>query len=194
MSDVYDRVITGNIITLSDELPVVEAVGIKDGIIVALGTAEDIKRMVSENTDYLNLAGKTILPGFIDTHVHAGFTGTSAMSVNLDAAVSVQDILDRLKVRIAETPAGELVYATRFNYAAVSEHRMPTMSELDGLSAEHPIAIHCMDGHSVMLNSRFFRELDFAPQEEGVAGDGFGKPTGLIRDPAVARIFFLLAP
>ena len=156
MSDVFDRMITGNIITLSDASPVVEAVGIKDGIIVALGKAEDIKSMRSENTDCLNLAGRTILPGFIDTHVHPGFTGTSAMSVNLDAAVSVQDVLGRLKARIAETPAGDLVYATRFNYATVSEHRMPTMTELDGLSAEHPIAIHCMDGHSVMLNSRFF--------------------------------------
>ena len=194
MSDVFDRMITGNIITLSDASPVVEAVGIKDGIIVALGKAEDIKSMRSENTDCLNLAGRTILPGFIDTHVHPGFTGTSAMSVNLDAAVSVQDVLGRLKARIAETPAGDLVYATRFNYATVSEHRMPTMTELDGLSAEHPIAIHCMDGHSVMLNSRFFRDLDFAPEEEGVARDGFGKPTGLIEDPAITRIFFLLAP
>ena len=51
MSDVFDRMITGNIITLSDASPVVEAVGIKDGIIVALGKAEDIKSMSSENTD-----------------------------------------------------------------------------------------------------------------------------------------------
>ena len=194
MSDVFDRIVTGNIITLSDESPVVEAVGIKDGIIVAFGAAEDIKSMASANTDYLNLAGKTILPGFIDTHVHAGFTGTSAMSVNLDAAVSVQDVLERLKAGIAETPTGELVYATRFNYAAVAEHRMPTISELEGLSPDHPIAIHCMDGHSVMLNSRFFENLDLAPEEEGVVRDKHGNPTGLVEDPAVAKIFFLFAP
>ena len=193
MTNHLDRVVTGNIITLSDESPVVEAVGIKDGIIVALGTAEDIKSMASGNTEILDLTGKTILPGFIDTHVHAGFTGTSAMSVNLEAAVSVQDVLERLKARIAQTPAGELVYATRFNYAAVAEHRMPTITELDGLSPDHTIAIHCMDGHSVMLNSRFFGNLDLAPDEEGVVRDKRGNPTGLVEDPAIAKIFFLFA-
>ena len=193
-ASVCDRIIEGTIITLSNQTPVVEAVGIKDGIIVALGAAGELKKMAGPGTDYLDLTGKTILPGFIDTHVHAGFTGTSALGVNLADAVSVNDVLERLKTRIAQTPAGQLVYATRFNYTTVAEHRMPIRAELDGLSAEHPIAIHCMDGHSVMLNSRFFRDLELRPDEEGVATDENGIPTGLIEDPAIGRVFSLFAP
>jgi predicted amidohydrolase YtcJ len=193
MSDVLDRVVTGNIITLADESPVVEAIGIKDGKIVALGTVEDIKSMASANTAILDLGDKTVLPGFIDTHVHAGFTGTSALSVNLDDAVSVQDVLDRLAARIKETPTGELVYATRFNYTSVAEHRMPNRAELEKLSVDHPIAIHCMDGHSVMLNSQCFRDLGLAPEEEGVVRDEHGNPTGLVEDPAIAKVFSLFA-
>ena len=194
MTHNLDRILTGNIITLADESPVAAAMGIKDGSIVALGAADDIQRMASGNTEILDFNGKTILPGFIDTHVHAGFTGTSAMSVTLADAVSVQDILGRLKDRIAKTPACELVYATRFNYSTVAEHRMPTLAELEGLSADHSIAIHCMDGHSVMLNSRCFGNLGLAPAEEGVVQDEHGNPTGLVEDPAIAKIFPLFAP
>ena len=194
MSKILERILIGNILTLSNATPVVEAVGIKDGVIVALGASEDIKKLSGQNTDTIDLTGKTVLPGFIDTHVHAGFTGTSAMSVNLDDAVSIQDVLERLNARIAKTPDGELVYATRFNYTTVAEHRMPTMTELDGLSTKHPIAIHCMDGHSVMLNALFFQDLNLAPEEEGVARDQHGNPTGLVEDPAITKIFFLFAP
>jgi predicted amidohydrolase YtcJ len=87
-----------------------------------------------------------------------------------------------------------LVYATRFSYTTVAEHRMPTLAELDRLSAAHSIAIHCIDGHSVMLNSRFLRDLDLATDEEGVVKDEDGNPTGLIEDPAISKVFILLAP
>lgn len=194
MTDTLDRIVIGNIITLSDETPVIEAVGIKEGEIVAIGTAENVKSMASANTDILDLGNKTVLPGFIDTHVHPGFTGTSALSVNLDDAISVDDVLQRLKTRITETPAGELVYATRFNYTTIAEHRMPTLAELDRLSAEHPIAVHCMDGHSVMLNSQCFRDLGLAPEEEGVVEDEHGNPTGLVEDPAITKVFSIFGP
>jgi predicted amidohydrolase YtcJ len=194
MSEKLDRIITGNIITLSDATPIVEAVGIKNGMIVALGATEDIKKIAGEDTEHLDLTGNTIVPGFIDTHVHPGATGASALSVNLDDAVSVSDVLERLKARVAKTPAGELVYATRFNYATIAEHRMPTLAELDGLSAEHLIAIQCIDFHSIMLNSLKFRELGLTPDEEGVGRDEDGNPTGLIEDPAIAQVYNRLDP
>jgi predicted amidohydrolase YtcJ len=194
MRNQLDRIITGNIITLSDETPVVEAVGIKNDLIVALGAKENVKKNAGDSTEYLDLAGKTILPGFIDTHVHPCFTGSSALSVNLHDAVSINDVLERIENRVAKTQAGEMVSATRFNYTTITENRMPTMTELDGVSAEHSIVITCFDGHSFMINSMVFNGLGLSAEEEGVERDDGGNPTGLIEDPAIFKVHNFLTP
>jgi len=189
-----DLIIEGNILTMSDDNPTAEAVGVANGVIVAVGSAEELKAKAGDETRYLDLRGKTVLPGFIDTHVHPGFTGASAMSVDLTDATSVDDVLNRLAARIADTPAGEMVYATRFNEAGVAEHRFPTLAELDKLSAEHSIAIHRIDGHSMMLNSRVLEELDLPEGTDGVVAGELGRPTGLVEDPAISQVFFAFAP
>ncbi len=194
MSDQLDRIIAGNILTLSDETPIVEAVGIKNGLIVALGAKANIAKSAGENTEYLDLSGKTILPGFIDTHVHPCFTGIAALSVNLHDAVSIDDVLKRIEKRVVKTPPGVTVSATSFNYTTIAEKRMPTLAELDQMSNGHPIVISCFDGHSFMINSMMFRMLELAPGEEGVARDVGGNPTGLIEDPAIFKVHNFLAP
>ena len=111
MSKVLDRILIGNILTFSNATPVVEAVGIKDGVIVALGSADEIKKMSGQKADYLDLPGKTVLPGFIDTHVHPVFTGASAMSVNLAKAATIKDVLERLEAKLEQYP-GQLMRAS----------------------------------------------------------------------------------
>lgn len=194
MTPYLDLIIKGNIVTMSHSLPVAEALGVKNGHIVFVGEESEVANMVGSETKRLDLGTKTLFPGFIDTHVHPCFTGASALSVNLEDAISVSDVLERLKARIAKTPAGDLANATRFNYTTIAEHRMPTLAELDGLSTEHPIAINCIDGHSVMLNSMMLEKLGLAPDEEGVGQDEDGNLTGLIEDPAISKVYILMAP
>ncbi|MBW2368620.1 MAG: amidohydrolase [Deltaproteobacteria bacterium] len=194
MPNQLDKIIEGHFLTMSVATPTVAAVGIKDGIIVETGSVEDLQMLANSKTQHLDLTGRTILPGFIDTHVHPAFTGKKLTGLDVETAGSVAEIIDRITARVSTTPAEEVIYATGFNYPTVKENRLPTLSELDALSSEHAIAIHVIDGHSIMLNSKLLAQMDFPPGTEGVVVDGDGNPTGLVEDPAIALLFSTFTP
>ena len=182
-----DLIIKGNIITVSNRKPRAEAVGVKDGKIISVGKLRDIEATAGKSTDILDLTGKTILPGFIDSHAHPMGTGKNRLGVDLSSVQTIQEVLEKIRTRVQKTVPGKLVFCPDFNRQKVAEKRYPSRQELDSVSTEHPIWIQHYDGHHSQVNSMAIDSLDLKAGMEGVELDSNGKISGLLNDPASAR-------
>jgi predicted amidohydrolase YtcJ len=182
-----DLIIKGNIITVVNQKPRAEAIGIKGEKIAAVGTVKEVEADVGKNTKVLNLEGKTVLPGFIDSHAHPMGTGKNRLGVDLSAVKTVNETLKKIKERVQKTPEGKLIFCPDYNRQQVAEKRYPSKKELDNISTKHPIWIQHYDGHFSQVNSMALKILGYKSGQEGVITDAKGEPTGLLQDPASAR-------
>lgn len=187
MTDKLDLAIRGNVITAASQRPRAEAIGVKDGKIVLVGTAAEIESETGKTTKVLDLTGKTILPGFIDTHAHIMGTGKNRLGVDLSAVSTVKEALEKISQRVKKTSPGNLIFCPDYNRQRVKEKRYPSRQELDNISIEHPIWIQHYDGHFSQVNSLAIEILKLKPGMAGVNLDAKGEITGLIQDPASAR-------
>jgi predicted amidohydrolase YtcJ len=189
-----DLIIEGNIRTLSNSVPHVEAVGVKQGKIVATGSIMEIKAAAHKNTEYLDLHGKTVLPGFFDTHMHPVSVGRAVLNLDLAKVTSIKAMKEKLQQQVDATPSGETVIAVNFFEPNMAECRVPTRMELDEISTEHPIAIKYYDGHSAIFNSPMAALTDVRPGMDGVAIGSDGALTGLVAGPAVYPALMKIQP
>jgi predicted amidohydrolase YtcJ len=181
-------IIKGNVITMANSRPRAEAIGVKDGKIVSVGSAGEVEKNAGKSTQLLDLKDKTILPGFIDSHTHPIQTGMARLGVELSSVKSVAETLEKITQRAKRTPPDKLIFCPGYNRFMVKEKRFPSKEELDAISTRHPIVVQHFDAHFCMLNSPALKLLGFSAGQEGVATDSRGEPTGLVEDPASAHI------
>lgn len=150
--------LNGEVITVDQKNTVAEAVAIKDNRITVVGSNQEVKSFIGEKTDVIDLQGKTLLPGFIDSHIHLVGYGVNQLAVSCKAEHidSIEALLADLKKKALETPKGEWIRAWGFNETAVKEKRYPTIAELDAISIEHPIIVTRTCSHISVVNSKAF--------------------------------------
>jgi len=187
MASNLDIILKGNIITVVNQKPRAEAIGIKNGKIMSVGSATEVEKGAGKATRVLDLKGKTVLPGFIDSHAHPMGTGKNRLGVDLSSVKTVGEALEKIRQRVKKTPPGNLVFCPDYNRQHVVEKRYPSRKELDSISTKHPIWIQHYDGHFSQINSAAIVQLKFKAGMEGVIVDSKGELTGLIQDPASAR-------
>jgi len=139
---------------MDESQTICEAIAINENRIVALGTSKEMNKWIGTSTKVIDLEGKTLMPGFIDAHLHFVIYGVSQFNVDCKAKhiQSIDDILTELKNRAATTPKGKWLRASGFNENAVREQRYPTIEELDTVSTEHPIVITRTCSHIGIVN------------------------------------------
>jgi predicted amidohydrolase YtcJ len=179
-----EQIIKGNIITVANQKPRAEAIGIKGEKIVSVGAIKEVESSIGKATKVLDLKGKTVLPGFFDTHAHPMATGRNRLGVDLSSVATIAETLEKIRERARNTPAGKWVFCPAYNKQHVAEKRFPTLKELDDISTKHPISIQHVDGHFSMLNSTALKLLHMDAGRKGVVIDSDGKPVGIIEDPA----------
>ena len=189
--------LNGKIITIDSKETIAEAVAIKGKKILKVGNRIELEKLIYENTQVIDLHGKTMLPGFIDSHTHsdryAGFF-KNFISIHVPPLKSVKDALELLKKKAQEVPKGEWVLGqgSFFLWHKYKEKRLPTKAELDEVSRDHPIAIKS-GGHITVMNSKAFEmagitkdTLKHAKHGERVAvvekDPVTGEPTGMLRE------------
>ncbi len=178
----------GNVITLNDQQPRVEAVGVEGERIAIVGSLNEVKKGESKSTQFINLKGKALLPGFIDSHVHLMYTGLSLLGVDLSTVQSIDEVLKKIKERAKITPSGQWILGYLFNEALTREKRFPTKRELDAVSTEHPIYISHYTYHSCAVNTIAFQQLNISINLEGINKDSKGEIIGKIDDPAINEV------
>jgi len=168
MESNLDLVIKGHILTMANQQPRVQAVGVKEGKIAVAGTVNEVEKDRGENTLVLDLKGKTVLPSFIDSHMHPVLTGMVQAGVDLSAVHTIDDTLVKIKKRVEKTHPGVWILCFRFQDKLLQEKRFPTKQELDDISTAHPIIIFHNDLHFAMMNTPAIQQIDFPAELEGV--------------------------
>ena len=187
--------INGEVVTVDPEDNICEAVGIKKNKIVFVGKTDDLLKIVDSKTEIINLKGRTIMPGLIDTHFHpilSGFFGnevdSAIINVDNDRCKSVEEILNVLKETVKVKKPGEWISSMGYEPMFLKEKRHPTIEELDEIAPDNPLQCMHVCGHISMYNSKALEQLGVYtaedakkyPKDEIDVKDG--KLTGLARD------------
>ncbi len=193
----------GDIVTVDDEQPIAEAVAVKDGRIVAVGAHDDVVREnLGPHTRRVDLAGNTLLPGFIDPHSHYINALTVANQVNVFAppagpAADVEAIVAELKkFRDARDIAdGEIIMAYGYDETVMPDGRTLHREDLDADFPNNPVLVGHVSLHGAVLNSAAMQKFGISADTETPPGgvivrkEGSTEPDGLIMETAFLPIF-----
>lgn len=180
MSDLL--VYNARVRTLEAEQPSAQAVLVRNERIVAVGENEDLLARAA-GARKLDARGRTVLPGFIDSHVHFWRSGLAEQMVDLRGARSILEVLDLIRRRAAEQPAGSMIMARGFIDTKMAENRWPTLAEKDEAAGDHLLCICHNNGHGLGVNSKFLDILRIPIGTPGLEVDpSTGQPTGTIRE------------
>jgi len=129
----------GNIIDVCDNFKKHNYIAIHKGIIVDIGIKNDINNLVTNKTKVINLKGKTVLPGFIDSHVHFSQTGIDEMSVKADKYKEIEDFFEDFIEHAKELKQDDWLISNGFNPLNMGLDDLPNRWLLDDLGIENPI-------------------------------------------------------
>ena len=161
----------------------------KDGVIMFVGTTKEAEKFIGENTEVVDLEGKTILPGFIDTHVHApGKALTELYEIDLFGFFSKEETMESIGNYITENPDLEAYFGTGFNMGMTGGNgEGPNAKWIDEICSDKPVILQSSDLHSMLLNTKAM-EISKIDKNTKTAGEGnihrdqAGNPTGLFTD------------
>ncbi len=199
-----------NIMTMDTERPKAQALAMAHGRFVAVGSNEDVEGLVGPGTKVLDLGGKTVLPGFIDAHIHvlnSGVRHVMAADCDLPTVAQVQAALGR---RVEKTPAGRWVQGFKFDDTKTDRTpagRTPSndgrhlyRDDLDSVSTAHPILVAHRAGHVYYMNSAALEVAGFNDETPDPPGGrlgrdpGTGRLNGMIFERAIDPVRFGLIP
>ena len=175
----------GRVLTLDPAYPIAEAVAVSGSQILAVGTEKDLRPFVSPRTHTLSCAGQTVIPGFIDPHLHLFAWASRFCGVDVSSAHSLADIHTALTRRLSLLPNDEWLRGYGYDEFFLAEKRHPTRHDLDAISPDHPIILRHRTGHATVLNSAGLQQArisrDFVPPGGGIVErDENGEPIGVL--------------
>ncbi|MDR1573740.1 MAG: amidohydrolase, partial [Clostridiales Family XIII bacterium] len=189
MSFQADLVIkNANIRTLDKKNPAGSALAVWKGLIAGVGDFDDFSTTIGPDTEILDLAGKTVLPGFNDNHSHPIVYALSLTNVDVTGSRSIGEFFDRLRARAAETPAGEWVAGFGYDEGLFAEGREPSIEEMDAAVPDHPLLVVRACLHVALANSRAMALAAYTPDTPDPPGGEIvrrdGKLTGRLCERA----------
>jgi predicted amidohydrolase YtcJ len=178
--------VNGKIVTVDAQSSTREAMAIRDGRIVAVGTSSDIRKLAGPQSRVIDLQGRTVIPGLIDSHMHAiRAAQTFATEVNWIGATSLAEALGRVRdASKTMKPGAWLIVAGGWNVQQFAENRRPTQAELVAAAPNNPVYIQLGYGWA-MLTPMALKTLSISSDADIPAGgklerDSNGQPTGAI--------------
>jgi predicted amidohydrolase YtcJ len=189
----------GKVITVDQAWHVAQAVAVRNGRFVAIGDDATVARYIGPNTQVIELAGKTVVPGLIDSHLHQLFAALNGPAVQLLGAKTVADVQAAIGERVSRTEPGKWVIASSgWHESILEEGRMPTRTELDTVSPNNPVFIP-RGGHVITVNSKALELAGVTkdtPNPDGgvIVRDEKGEATGVLLENATYLVRKILPP
>lgn len=181
-----DLILTnGKIITVDQKFSIKQAVAIENNKIVAVGTDKEIKKLADRKTKIIDLKGKTVIPGLIDSHCHPESASLSELNEKLPDLHTIVDLLNWIKSQSMVKQKGEWIILPKFFFTRIKELRQPSLSELDSVAPSHPVFLNGSFGG--MINSAAIKVSNISDKtiHHGIIKDKkTGKLTGFIRASA----------
>ncbi len=203
-----DKVFTnGTIYTVDEANPKVEAVAVKDGLILSLGTTEEIKEFIGENTEVIDLEGKTMTPGLIESHAHLMGIGYNKLELDLMYVKTYEELVEKVEEAVAKSQPGDWITGRGWHQDKWIEKPdnmvkgFQTNDLLNEVSKDNPVFLRHASGHASFANSKALELAGISNLQGGerpgeVEGgeiilDDLGNPTGVLTEKAsnlVARL------
>ena len=189
----------GRILTMDSRSSVAEALAVRDGRILVVGSDAAVRPMAGPQTRVIDLAGKSVVPGLIDTHAHFGAAGLGDYVVNLGPAKSVAGALELLKAFVARKKPGEWIITGGWHPPSqLAEKRYLTRQEIDSVAPNNPVYLRTV-GHFAMANSLALQKAGIDKTSPNPSGGSFekdasGELTGVLVETAIPLVENLVPP
>ncbi len=189
----------GNILTMEKQNPVAEALAVQFGRIYKVGNTEEIEKLTGSATKVIDLKGKTLLPGLIDTHNH--FCLYALLTDQADCrpaagCVRGEDVIEALRAKAETTPPGKWIMGWGYAPYLLDDKKNLTRNDLDRATTDHPICLVHVSVHGAVVNTPALKELGFTKETPDPPGgeilrDSNGDPNGILSESAfMAPLFF----
>ncbi|WP_432515436.1 amidohydrolase [Kineococcus sp. SYSU DK001] len=198
----------GEVFTVDEQFSIAQAIAVRDGEIVAVGTDDDVAALIGPDTEVVELAGRSVLPGINDSHLHAIAFGLDTPPLSLDlshpAVTSIADIRDAVRDAVAAAAPGEWVVGTGWDDGYLAEcraepGRVPHRDDLDDVSPDNPVFLQDYSRHTTWVNSAALR-IAGVDESTPVPDGGYldtgtdGRLTGIVREGAQSLVQQVLPP
>ena len=186
--DVDLLLFNGNVYMVNEKQPHAEAIAVKQGRIVFVGSDEAAKKFHAKRT--IDLHEHTVVPGLTDSHCHIFGIGERELSLNLEGTNTLEDFLAKVKDRVAKTEKGKWITGRGWIETFWRPPRFPTRQELDSVAADHPLFLTRADGHAAIANSAALKIAKIDKNTPNPFGGEIlkdkitGEPTGMLLDRA----------
>src|SRR5947209_2965537 len=185
--------------TVDPSRPEAEAVAIVGDRIAAVGSRQQVDPWRGPKTRVVDAAGKRLLPGFNDAHVHFMDGGSQLDNVELNDATSPQEFARRIRERAGKTAKGGWLLGGDWDETKWNPAELPTKELIDAVTPETPVAVNRYDGHMILANSVALGLAGITAQTPDPAGgmivrDLQGNPTGALKDAAMDLLFKAVPP
>lgn len=191
-----DLVLTnGKVVTVEDAMPEAQAVAVRGGRIVALGSSSDIRQYVGTATQVIDLGGQLVIPGFVEGHGHFSGIGEAQLSLKLMPTTSWDEIVSMVATAAKTAKPGEWIVGRGWHQEkwtsrpSPNVEGFPTHLSLDAVSPNNPVLLTHASGHASFVNAKAMAISDInqsTPNPPGgeILKDAAGQPTGLLRETA----------
>jgi len=187
-----DLILTnGNIITM-DEKKIADSLVVKNDTIQYVGNKQKAQDWAGANTEIINLQGKTILPGLIESHMHPTHYALNLLEIDCrsTSTPSIKKILEKIKDAVKNTPKGEWIRGWGWDDSKLTEQRNPTLQELDQVAPEHPVLLKRTCKHMSVVNTKAMELSGITNETKDPEGGHIersshsGELTGLLQETA----------
>jgi len=173
------------------------AVAIRGDRFLAIGSDDEILALAGNGTEKIDLAGRLMLPGLSDSHIHFYDHAMGPFRMQLADTTSLDDLLQRLKKKASDTPPGEWIQGRGWNETRWSDQVTPTRHDLDQVAPGHKVLLWRSDMHKAVVNSLALQEAGIDrqtpdPPQGRIDRDQSGEPTGGLRERAINLVRYLI--
>ncbi|MGC8998401.1 MAG: amidohydrolase [Candidatus Bathyarchaeia archaeon] len=187
-------ILNANVVTLNAGQPRAKAIAIRDGRIVAVGSEAEIRKYIGSETKVLDVGGKTVVPGFVDCHVHMTGFGQHLQTLDLRNVGSIEEMKGKIREYAEQHPEKSWILGGRWDHERFSERRFPTRWDLDEAVRDKPIFLIRVCGHIGVVNSKALElaGIDGKTVVKGGAIDkdvASGEPNGVLRENALNLVW-----
>ena len=187
--------VNGKVWTGNRAAPWVEAVAVAGGRIVKVGPDAQVRELAGAGTEFVDLDGALLLPGFTDAHTHFLNGGFALRSLNLRDARSRSEFVNRIAAKAAESAPGEWIQNGDWDHQNFNPPGLPRKEWIDAVTPENPVCVNRLDGHMVLVNSLALGIAGITKETPAPAGGEIvrdletGEPTGILKDTAADLVF-----
>jgi len=182
--------LNGDIHTMDEKNPVVEAVAVYKNKITSVGKTTKIRGLANSKTKIIDLKGRTVIPGITDAHVHFTPYAILARQVNLNGASTIDEALAKVADKAEEVEREEWILGRGWDKNLWEGGGFPRKEDLDKIVKNNPVVLNCKDGHVMWVNSKTLELARISadtPQQPGgeIEKDlETGEPTGILKEEA----------